>query len=553
MRQLPVHNTPAYSSNTNARFLVLGREEAQTSIFRPIIAAKINKALKDAVPGIWATLGMENGESILWQGNLAFSKSGNDQSAGRTLEQVKELYHINSELNGADSKVTERFINFDDIQFPPFPATFTEEQIPNLRLTVFLRPDEGALVFFQHFKDSYKNEEGSDIEYILPEKTENFTTDRDRLTYIFPVLPKQKIIETGTPGVFTLSDTELNKSFVLKVLTFKRNNADHQPDSVLKNMAFKVANGADGHKLLRFVYRENKFYEVNNNDVLVDPNAKTLFLIHGTFSTTDNSYNGLLKQEYDNNTKSWIQKTMETRGYLQVLALDHPTISYDAKGNVDELIRILNGITFSKNAFIDIITTSRGGLVGKYITCCLEGDQLPVRKMVNIACANGVGYFDTGRHIARYLSVWKSFAALTGNPMGSSILGFAQFSAEYFLSQPGCRQMTINDERLLNIISKEPTAVNKNMRIQPITGNWDVSLVKDDGLFKRLVERGLDKLTFSSLGKENDWVVGTERQRITPPNNSNPPLLVRSMHVRYLNSDSCPDKVHDKIWEFLDA
>ncbi|MCW3072148.1 MAG: hypothetical protein JWO44_2038 [Bacteroidetes bacterium] len=553
MRKLPVHNTPAYFSNSNARFLILGREEAQTSVFQPIIDAKVNKKVKEQVPGIWGTLGMENGDNILWQGNLAFSKSGNDQSTGRTLEQVKELYHINSELNGADSKVIERFINFDDIEFPSFPKTFTEEEIPNLRLTLFLRPDEGALVFFQHFKESYTSEDGSDIEFILPQKTENFTTDRDRLTYIFPVLPKQKIIETSTPGLFTLSDTELNKSFVLKVLTFKRNNIDHHPDQVMKSISFKVRNGADGHRLLRFVHKQNKFYEVNNNDVLVDPNAKTLFLIHGTFSSTDNSYNGLLKQEYDNNTKSWIQKTMETRGYLQVLALDHPTISYDAKGNVQELIRILNGVTFSKNASVDIITTSRGGLVGKYITCCMDNDQLPVRKMVNIACANGVGYFDTGRHIARFLSIWKSLAALTGNPMGSVILGFAQFSADYFLAQPGCRQMTINDERLTSIISKEPSEFNKKLRIQPITGDWDASLVQDDGLFKRLAERGLDAVIKTSLGKENDWVVGTEKQRITPANYSNPPILVRSMHVKYLNSDYCPDKVHEKIWNFLDA
>lgn len=553
MRALTVHHTPAYFSDTNARFLVLGREEAQSSVFQPIVDSKINKKIKDQVPGVWGTLGMENGKELLWQGNLAFSKSGNDQSTGRTLQQIKELYNINTELNNIDSKVTERFINFDDITFPDFPAQFTAEEIPNIRLTLFLRPDEGALVFLQHFKDSYKTDEGSDIEYVLPQKTDGFSTDRDRLTYLFQVLPKQKIVETETPGVLTLSDTELNKSFVLKVLTFKRNNITHHPDEVIKSISFKARQGRDGYKLLRFVYKQNRFYEVNNNDVIVDPNAKTLFLIHGTFSTTDNSYNGLLKQEYDNNTKSWIQKTMVEKGYLQVLAFDHPTISDDAKQNVEELKRVLNGISFSKNAQFDIITTSRGGLVGKYIVCNLDDDQLPVRKMVNIACANGVGYFDTGRNIARFLSIWKVFATATGNPYGSIILGFAQFSAEYFLAQPGCRQMTINDERLTNIITKEPAEHNKQIRIQPITGDWDKSLVADDNLFKRLAERGLDSLIKTSLGKQNDWVVGTEYQRITPQNYSNPPIQVRSMHVRYLNSDACPDAVHKKIWDFLDA
>lgn len=543
----------AFSATSNAQFLMLGSETAEIPEMQPLLRSKIAKTMQAPVPGVWATLGMANNEALLWTGNLQFSRSGNDRSVGRTLEEVKALYQINEELNAADNKVIENFINFDEINFPDFPETFTEETMPQLRLTVFLQPDQGALVFFQHFKKSYKTDKDSEIEYIQPEATPGFSTDRDRLTYIFPMLPKQKIVETAEPGVFKLEGPDLGKSFVIKVLTFKRNNDDHKADVVVNKIMAKVGQGKGKYKLLKFIYSKNEFYEVNDSDVLLDPQAKTLLLIHGTFSSTDNSYNGLLKKEYDNGSKSWLQKTMQTKGYLQIIALDHPTVSDDAKDNIDALLQILNGFSFEGNPNVDVITTSRGGLVGRYITNCMgTNKQLPIRKMVNIACANGVGYFDTGRQIARFLSIWKVFLGGSGNPLGAAVVGLAQFSAEYFLQLPGCQQMTIGSDRLNNIINSVPSGASKQVVIQPIIGDWDASLVENEGLIKRLAERGLDLLIKSMLGKEHDWVVGTEKQRIAPAG-ALAPIQVRSMHVRYLNSDVCPDKVHEKIWNFLGA
>lgn len=550
MRNLTVNADNISSSATNAQFIVLGTPEVAQPAMRPVLNAKLNMAITDSIPGVWATLGMADSSEILWQGNLVFSKSGNDQSQGKTLEQIRQLYHINDELNSVDSVVTERFINFDEVRFPEFPGTFTEDEIPKLRLTLFLKPDEGALVFYQHFKDTYQNDEGSDLEYILPEPTPGYTTERDRLTYIFPILPPQKIEETGHDGLMTLSPHDLGKSFVIKVLTFKRDNDQGHADVIVQNMLNKVNQGKNDHKLLKFLYKENKFAEVNNSDALLDPGAKTLLLFHGTFSSTDNSFNGLLKQQYDG--KSWLQKTMDSHGYLQILSLDHPTVTYDAKGNIDELMNILNGISFPGAPHVDVITTSRGGLVGKYLTCCLAGSQVPVRRMANIACANGVGYFDTGRSIARFLSLLRAFFTADGSILASGVAALAQFSAEYFLSQPGCQQMTIGNQRLTDIITKAPTAANKDMVIQPIVGAWDASLVASENLIRRLLERGLDALTKHPLGEQNDWVVGTDKQRIAPPG-AKTPIQVRSMHVRYLNSDICPDHVHQILWDFFEA
>jgi hypothetical protein len=535
--------------------VVLGAQNADSPILQPQLKAKLSRSLAAPVPDTWATLGMANDGPILWQGVLEFSENGNTSSAGKTLEQIKTLYSINHELDGVNSIVLERCISFDKIRFPDFPQTFSADVMPLLRLTLFLQPDEGALVFYQHYKNHYNpaEEQESDIQHILPEATPGYTTERDRLTYIFPVLPPQKITTTSIPGVFKLSGEELQKSFVIKVLTFKRDNADHTPATIMKEVVNTVNAGRDGHRLLKYSYKDNAFFEVNNNDWIIDPGAKTLLLIHGTFSNTDKSYNGLMAMKYDNGKRSWLQKTMQSYGYMQVLAFDHETVSCNAGQNIAYLRQILGATTFRDNAQIDVVTTSRGGLVGKYLVCLMDSDQLPVRRMANIACANGVGYFDVGRNIVHFLGIYKSVLLAGGNVLPGLITGLAQFSADYFLHQPGCLQMTINDPSLTQILNAKPRTNQNKIRIQPIVGDWDASLVADHPLFKRLAERGIDAIIRHLLGEENDWVVGTAQQRIAMADYSNAPVQVRSMHVKYLNLEYCTDNVHQKLWDFFSA
>lgn len=545
MRAITISPENISISDKNASFIVLGSKESAADSFLSLLKNKINKKINDKLPGVWGTLGKEHGEALLWKGELQFSEHGNDKSKGKTLEQIKELYGINEELNKVTSKVTEHFINFDTINFPDFPGTFTAEQIPKARLTLFLNENEGALVFYHHFKGNYKTEKDSEIEYILPGETNN----TDRKTYIFPILPSQKILAAGH-GIFTLGE-ELNKSFVIKILTFKQNRLIDKPGDFIRNITSKILKRDEKYRLLKFDAGNNLFSEVDHNKVRLDPQAKTLFLIHGTFSSTQNSFNGLINKEYDDNSSSWLQKIIRSKNYAQVISFDHPTITDDAHANIIKLKELLNGVSFAGNNNMDIITTSRGGLVAKYILTQLEEDILPVRKMINIACANGVGYFTTGRQIARFLSIYKTLSSLSGNVLGVAITGFAQLSVEKFLDMPGCQLMTKENERLTKLLNASVKPHNTAVRIQPIVGDWDDSLVENENLFKRFAERGLDLVIKASLGNEHDWVVGTFEQGIKYDTHSNPPIKVRSMHVSYLNSDKCPDKVHSLIEDFL--
>ncbi|MBL4898770.1 MAG: hypothetical protein JKX76_03865 [Colwellia sp.] len=551
MRKItPISTSDILSGNNKAQFIVLGSEEGETDNLRELVRNKIRGEVKEKVPGVWGTLGWANDSGVEWPGELHFSGKGNDNSKGETLQQIKELYKINDQLNNEDVKVRERFINFDKINFREMPLTFDEEGIPNLRLTVFLGPDEGALVYYQHCGGICKREKNADVEYILPNATPNHSTNRDRLDYIFPILPKGKIVKNrGRGKQFRLSRSLFKKSFVIKVLTFKRNNYEGVAHNILGNIIYQV-NGKDKYKLLKYDAAENSFKEVDHQQVTVDNKAKTLLLLHGTFSSTDGSFSGLLNREYDRNRQSWLQKTMEDGCYKQILAFNHPTISQDAKHNVKILSERLGTVSFKDNP-VDIITTSRGGLVGKYLACCFQDDKLPIAKAALITCANGVGYFDTGRMLGKMLSVFKKAASMSGNPIGAIILGTAQFSVEFFLKMPGCRQMTIDSSRLKTILDAAPRPHNQAMEFKAIIGDWDSILGRHEGLLKKWSNRGIDLLIKPILGTEHDWVVGTDEQKILPDGYGANIKQVRSFHTHYLNSDKCPDQVHQLLWEFL--
>lgn len=557
MNTIEISGNNLSSSQSNASFVLLGDTDVtQSTLLKDAINTKINSlGLKESVPGFWGTLGMEDDSKVNFTGTLTVSKYGNDNSTGETLALIQELYKINPLLNNKDSKVVEHFLNFDDIEFPDFELQVKADangnktdNIPRLRVTVFLAADEGALAFYQHNATDHTDTEPAALEYILPVNEEANITQRDRITYIFPILPKQRIKTdaTGNP-VFA---EEVDKNFVIKILTFSRDNKDGNAQTIIKDVIDTVNNGDANNKyaLLKFDAVGNVFKEVDYTDVKIDVSLKTLLLIHGTFSDTQSSFGGLLIQQY--NGQSWLQKKIADNKYGQILAFNHPTISKNAADNVRELIIRMNGADFTGNP-IDIITTSRGGLVGKYLFCFNTGNTLPLNKAALIACANGCGYFTVGNNLAKLLGILKTSADAAANPIGGIILGFAQFGVNVFLKMPGCLQMTIGDPSLNQIINTPVLPLNKTMEIQPIVGDWDKILVANDPLIKRLAERGLDVLIKLCLGNENDWVIGTPYQKIMPATNALPPIQVVGMHTQYLYTSATSGNVHDLLNTFL--
>ena len=490
------------SLQNGTNFMVLGtaRPERPTKA----ILGKIMGETLERVPQSWGTLGMSDDSIPSFTGKLAFSKRGNtkslpEESTHATIEEidlVKEGRTIVPK-GKKEERVVERFISFDDVSFEDYPKSFTPDDIPKLRLTLFVEPGEGALVYYQH--GDRKKPQDAEVEYILPQPTPSHDCSaRDRLTYLIPILPHYQL-EQGTRGRLRLGKKKLTRNFVLKILTFRRQNSTS--DTIVGKLAYHVFGHT--HKFQRWSRETSQFLTVDGS--AVRPDQKTLFLIHGTMSSTQQAFKGLL----DGKDRSWLAGA--SAKYEQIMGFDHPTFSEGPEENMEAFLARLPS-TFSFNDPVDVITHSRGGLVGKWIGINLR--QIPIGKGALVACANGVGYFTAGWKVAKFLSVMKSIAKLSGHSSLALITGLAQHSGEFFLKLPGCQAMTPGSDILESIAEVDP--ISAGTEYLPVVGDFNKSLVANKGLFKKWAAIGLDNVIKLMLGKYHDWVVGTEEQYIMP-------------------------------------
>ncbi len=495
-------------------FILLGDEKV---VFAPdimpvSISDKVVSQIPGPVQGLWGTLGMANDSLINWTGRLEISKNGNDDSRGQTLSEIIQINNGRSNeytLGEKSDKIIEKFLAFNEVTFPNLKDKFKLEELPMLRLTLMVEPDEGALVFYV-----YTDENGNeDIEYILPNPTNisNEVGERDRLDYFFPALHRGRIVETKKKGIYTLDKkANVKKDFVVKALTFKRDNKEI--DFRLKGTETYILDTE--HAIVKYEGSSKEFIPLKDGEKL-DGSLKTLFLIHGTASTTNKGFNGLRKS--DPNGLSWIDKTMSECGYKQVIGFDHPTFNEDARDNAMALKQHIQAKVLGQFENVDIITHSRGGLFGKFLlnqTDVNSQEFLKVNNACLVACANGVGYFTRGHQIAKLLSILRKYGMSQGNVLLTVISALAQFSAEAFLNLPGAQLMTPGNDRLIEILEGTP---QDNVSVALFAGDFEKTLVENDGLLKRWGALGLDLIINGFLGSKHDWVVGTKEQLIGEP------------------------------------
>ena len=121
------------------------------------------------------------------------------------------------------------------------------------------------------------------------------------------VIPKYRLEEVGkTPGQYRFSTKKETKPFIVKIITFKRNNDALSPDKALvkkdsKEIIQKVEEELSKQSLVNKIAKDHRLLvfdaEANNFKVAgpgnIDTDKKTLFLIHGTFGSTESSFGHL--------------------------------------------------------------------------------------------------------------------------------------------------------------------------------------------------------------------------------------------------------------------
>ncbi|MCW3082941.1 MAG: hypothetical protein JWP12_307 [Bacteroidetes bacterium] len=425
------------------------------------------------VEDFWATVGRQDGQAIDWKGYMLCSGTGNDTSTGITGEEVDLLKKLHAEILLNRQRALEKVLVFDNVNFGDNDAS------RQLRLSVMVNPGQGALVYYQHTTSDDPLSQTGDIEYIQPQENKNYTDNgRDRLDYFFDVP----------------SDLSSVNRFIVKVITFSRNQ-NETSEGLLKRIE-------KPHQLLRF-NPDNNGFDIISSVSDADRKLKTLLLIHGTVSSTANSFKGII-------SSGWLKQLIKEGTYEQIIALDHPTIFAGPAENVAQLINLIGaGAKFTEK--IHIITTSRGGLVGKTIVndTGIDSNLFTVERVAAQACANGVEYFRTAAHISKGLSVLKMLFKVSSREGLEIFSAIAQTGVDFFRNQPGCVAMTIDSTPLQTILSGMPA--NPAMRYFPVTGNYS----PDN--FKQRVLNLMVKVVYND--RPNDWVVGTTQQAIMPPAN----------------------------------
>ncbi len=568
-----------FPTNTNlfkdSRFIPLGKITQEASALDntdSVVSQKINRAVNHEVEGIWGTLGWADDSPFTPTGKLYFSESGNyneglnqhGEEHVLTQQEIADLKAINPDLDtNKPGQVRERYINFNEIEFE-LPEAFNPiEEMPQLRLTLFLQPDEGAIVYYQHSERGNKNDPHAVFEYILHQGGE---PTRDRLNYVFPVEPKHKLIAVNEEeNKYTESTEETGIAFIIKVLTFKQKAGtdDEIFESQKKevNKSNKLAKAIDsvispGTVLYELVGEDKYDLLLFNKDNVENPddggafervtekgqvnsNLKTLLLIHGTFVDTNSSFKDILKKD-DLSGTSFLQRLLSDGKFEQIIALNHPTISHDARQNVEWLRNRMQELEIRIEQPLQIITTSRGALVAEYMASDPDTQHFipEISKVIMFSAGNGCGYFQLGGKISAILSIWKKTAS---GPTGKIILTIAQLSIDWFLKQPGCVLMNEDKPVLSSILNKPP--LNNNIEYMTVASDWHNCLNENLAWYTRLGNTSLDVMIKIALGKRHDWVIGYERQIVIPINSIHSKKEERhSVHGRYLEKGYVKDQ-----------
>lgn len=486
---------------------------------------KLNE--KKADPSdFWATLGRQDNGSIRgsWAGKIVCSKQGNNSftARGRQIQaEAQMLASLFPDVTPDEKSIYEKFVALKDLQF-----TINDPRARMMRLTVTLKPGEHAVMFLQHTDITDTTSQNGVFEYILPER-EVDPDKQNLLTYLFE-LP----VQPSADGAYQT---------VIKVMTFKTKVQKNSSPDLVRNVLAKF----DTPYMVKLYDRaSNNFIDVPEKDIpnKIDNKKKTLLLIHGTFSSTAKSYGDTVMPD------TWLQSMVadpatgklpngEDPRYGQIIAFDHYTIIESPAQNAAELFRQLQPIAGFAQP-VDIITTSRGGLVGKSIVNNKQQKVFSVDRVATVACANGVQYMTAGQNIGRFLGLMKLTAP---NLAWKAVLFLAQRSAETFLAQPGLMIMNKDFADLKALLADSPA--NKDMRYYPVCGLY--SLKGNHPVSWKFVDVIIGGIMHNP---NHDWVVETDFQAIMPATNyaysakgKNQAFYrgqtIDSTHTRYFNEE----------------
>ncbi|MEE2025735.1 DUF7379 domain-containing protein [Alkalimonas mucilaginosa] len=535
------------SNKDGESFLPLGEYTSKKRLTRKDLRfIQRQSAKRNRKKGIWGTLGSWDHQPFLLKGTLLCSSHGSvassvAHSGESTLQEIQAIregrpQYLNQPGQPDSEPVIERYLSLEQATLPDCGQGFTADEIPMLRLTVFVAADEGALVFYQRMSKKKKGDMLADptdtsIEYLLPEPTDDQHQchQRDRLHYRIPAYPATGLVlseEGGAlpPRLSTQTDDDIAATkLVLKVLIFKRQNSTSA--DILRRVADRV--GLVKHNLLLWQNQQQGYYFTDVTAEDIDFDRKTLLLLHGTFSSTRGTYGNLFEKPVAGSNQVFLEQLLAQTDFEQILAFDHDTLFSTLEQNAAQLQDILGKRCFSQP--VTALGFSRGALLLKYLA--VHCPNLNIQHGVTVAAANEVGYLTLPRTLATFCSAMR-LLTLGSAPL-TMLNALAQHSERALQQLPGLQMMSKLNTENQALRAQGPLTTT----LVTVSGTFDSSLIREQRLLRRIGARTLHALISALLVSwRHDWVVTETAQQIIAPCQPHPvkqPTQVKSRHTSY--------------------
>lgn len=596
------------------RFLPIAKREI-TASEKADVLRKCKYPDTDFPDEVWATLGWKDNNPFLVGGHIAHSRNGqSDQASEIAEEEIELLKSIYPEINDFGERVLERYINLSELDIE-IPNQIGLDSLHELRLDLFLKPDEGAVVFVQHSEAGNHKDKDAFIEYVSPQPTsaDNALNNRYKLQFHIPIThhkgQKAVINDDGTDGPIVSLSFEphkrkkedeffLNTDFIIKVLTFIRKSKS--PEEALRNMgkSFVTGKGKDllhnkfealgqgRYALLKFIkgctfcagknddteqeggeYEGDYGFEDVSDGRNINLNARTLLLIHGTFKNTFGTFEHFIKSKYTNTSHNFLHYLLDQQIYDQILALDHPYFWDTPKQNAEWLFKHPFRHQAMQSGYTDVLAASRGGMVSMELATRDElSERLRIRKVLNFS-TGASGYMQSIEGLSQMVSVMKVGAP---TPLKKLLIGMVSIGLDYICKDSGMAILKPGNEYLQDIYTRN---LKRPIHFKAMIADWNRFLLNRDDRIRQHLARagasGLDALFSLFLGAKHDWVIGeTEQTKLPTGNNAisgyQSRIFYSCMHGKYFEEgyplkrakrkrNAAAFNVYNEILEYLNT
>ena len=265
--------------------------------------------------------------------------------------------------------------------------------------------------------------------------------------------------------------------------------------------------------------------------------ARLLLFVHGTFSSTTGSFGGL-------GATPWGRAFLEAAraNYDAVIGFDHPTLSEDPLANANDLMQRLQIDTSLREARIDAISYSRGGLVLRSLfEYLLPGStaKIEIGRTVFVGVVNGGTLLARTKNWQTFIDLYTNlaagacraialfpqvtFGALLARELIQTVGAFAKFLAADAVTRggiPGLAAMDPDGQFIRELNEAQPGQITPaQSQFYAILSQFSPRLVPENAneLPRQLILALANGLVDRLMGEANDLVVNTASMTAIDP------------------------------------